>query len=72
MREQKGQGSTDPKNFDFEMNGISEVSISKKWIWITVVALVIFFIIAGSMLVISAKSRPATINSGGYTGGQDW
>ncbi|PCI38554.1 MAG: hypothetical protein COB46_11055 [Rhodospirillaceae bacterium] len=72
MSDQKKYDSTDPKDFDFEMTGISQVKINTKWIWITVASLVVFFIIAGTMLVISAQSRPATINSGGYTGGEEW
>ncbi|PHS78164.1 MAG: hypothetical protein COB59_08545 [Rhodospirillaceae bacterium] len=72
MSDPEKQDSTDPKDFDFEMTGISQIKINKKWIWITVAALFVFSIIAGTMLVISAQSRPATINSGGYTGGEEW
>jgi len=54
------------------MTGESQITVSKKWVCWCILALVVFFIIAGTMLVISATSRPATVNSGGYTHGKDW
>jgi len=56
----------------FIMTGVSQITVSKKWVWRCILALVVFFIIVGTMLVISATSRPATVNSGGYTNGVDW
>jgi|GEM_PF-6370013 len=57
---------------DFQMNGVSQIKIRKKWVLLFVLVLTIFFMIVGSMLVVTAMSRPATVNSGGYTHGKEW
>ncbi|MBL4692404.1 MAG: hypothetical protein JKY92_03645 [Magnetovibrio sp.] len=57
---------------DFKMTGISQIKIKKKAIWWTVFVLVLFCAIAGIMLWISSTSRPPTVNTGGYTNGNDW
>ena len=57
---------------EIQMSGVSEIRISKKWIWIIVAASIGFTATLGAMLVISSMSRTATVNSGGYTHGEDW
>lgn len=57
---------------EIQMTGISQVHMSRKWIWIVVVATVVFIAIMGTALVVSSMSRPATVNSGGYTNGVEW
>ena len=57
---------------EIQMTGVSQVRINKKWIWIVVVATIGFMATMGTMLVVSSMSRPATVNSGGYTNGEDW
>ena len=57
---------------EIQMTGISQVHMSKKWIWIVVVATIVFMATMGTMLVVSSMSRPATVNSGGYVNGEDW
>lgn len=56
----------------FVMTGISQVKIRKKWVWWSVFVIMLFFVIAGAMLWISATSRPVTVNTGGYTNGDKW
>jgi len=51
---------------DIKMTGESQVKISGKWIVIVAVTTVVFFGVVGTMFVISAQSRPATVHSGGY------
>jgi len=59
-------------NQDFEMTGISQIKISKKWIWMCVAVLLVFVVVMGAMLWVSSTSRPPTVNTGGYTNGVDW
>lgn len=60
------------KKQDFEMNGISQIKIKRKVVLWTVFVTVVFCLIVGAMLWVTSTSRPATINTGGYTNGIDW
>lgn len=51
---------------EIQMTGVSQIKISRKWIAIVAVTTVVFFGIVGTMFVISAQSRPATVHTGGY------
>lgn len=59
-------------NQEFQMNGVSQIKIHTKWVWITVVATIVFLMITGPMLYFASTARPATVNSGGFTQGEDW
>lgn len=59
-------------NREFQMNGVSQITIHKKWVWASVAVTVIFLMITGPMLYVASTARPATVNTGGYTHGEDW
>lgn len=51
---------------EIQMTGVSQVKIQGKWIVIIAVTTIVFFGVVGTMFVISAQSRPATVHTGGY------
>lgn len=57
---------------EFEITGISQITIQMKWIWLVAAVTVVFVMITGPMLWVAATSRPATVNTGGYTNLKDW
>lgn len=57
---------------EFQMNGVSQIKIHMKWVWITVAATIVFLMITGPMLYVASTSRPATVNTGGFTQGEEW
>ncbi|MCK5444343.1 MAG: hypothetical protein KAI73_01890 [Rhodospirillaceae bacterium] len=60
----------DPEKF--EITGISQITIHKKWIWIVAGVVFVFVMIVGPMFWVVATSMPATVNTGGYTNLKDW
>jgi len=59
-------------NQEFQVNGVSQIQIRMKWIWITIAATIVFLMVTGPMLWFASTGRPATVNTGGYTQGEDW
>ncbi len=57
---------------DFKASGVRQVKIDMKWVWIVAAATMVLLIITGPMLWLASTSRPATVNTGGYTNLEKW
>ena len=58
--------TNDSEKRDFEMTGVSQITINKKWVAIIVAIVIAFTGLVGWMYQETAMARPATVHTGGY------